>query len=102
MNKIGYDERKVVYQELLAQNGQERQVKKAIEELGELIVELAKVAAGEGRKGALAEEIADVTIMLEQLRIMFGMNESVSLYMDMKIRRAAENLGMERRGYGEV
>lgn len=92
MNKIGYDERKKVYQELLARHGQEKQVMKAIEELGELTVELSKLIAGEGRKGSVAEEIADVTIMLEQLRIMFEMNESVSLYMDMKIRRAAENL----------
>ena len=102
MNKIGYDERKKVYQELLARNGQEKQVKKAIEELGELIVELAKLTAGEGHKGSVAEEIADVTIMLEQLRIMFELNESVSLYMDMKIRRAAENLETGRKGYGEV
>lgn len=44
----------------------------------------------------LAEEIADATIMLEQMRHYFGINERVCDHMDMKIRKIVAKLELEK------
>lgn len=44
---------------------------------------------------AIAEETADVTIMLEQLRIIFNMNDQVCDQMDSKVMRLADRLKMD-------
>lgn len=98
MNKIGYETRKEVYRALLAKHGRDVQIMKAVEELGELVQALCKLGIGEGSLPQVAEEMADVTIMLEQLRIIFKADEVVDLHMDMKIRRAAEKLGLKIAG----
>jgi hypothetical protein len=51
--------------------GKEKQMIVAIEELSELQKELTKNLRGKDNLDALAEEIADVEIMLAQLRIIF-------------------------------
>ena len=43
----------------------------------------------------LAEEIADATIMLEQIRYFFGINEDVCEWMDSKIKRLDARLKRE-------
>ena len=57
----------------------------AIEEMSEVIKEITKLMRGELNREHLAEEIADATIMLEQLRNMFNINDSVSSWMDYKV-----------------
>jgi len=53
--------------------GHDAQVVMAIEEMGELTVELAKHLNGRGdNMSAVWEEIADVAIMVEQLKLIFG------------------------------
>lgn len=53
--------------------GAEAQIIKAIEELGELSVELARdLNEIPGRLDALKEELADAFIMLNQLELIFG------------------------------
>ena len=53
--------------------GAEAQIIKAIEELGELSVELARdLNETPGRPDALKEELADAFIMLNQLELIFG------------------------------
>lgn len=52
--------------------GAEAQIIKAIEELGELTVELARHRNGLGSVEALREELADAFIMLNQLELIFG------------------------------
>ena len=52
--------------------GAEAQIIKAIEELGELAVELARDLNGLGRTEAIREEMADAFIMLNQLELIFG------------------------------
>ena len=42
---------------------------------------------------ALADEIADVTIMLEQLRMIYGLNDAVCDHMDAKILRLQSRVG---------
>ena len=64
----------------------------AMEELAECQKEICKILRGGENFPHLAEEIADATIMLEQLRIMFNINEQVCDYMDKKVRRLEERL----------
>ena len=55
--------------------------------MSECIQAICKVCLGGEDFSNLAEEIADATIMLEQLRIIFNNNEEVCRYMDEKIIR---------------
>jgi len=52
--------------------GKNKQVIKSCEELAELIMAVAKYRLGEGNRGNVVEEIADVLIMIEDIKIMFN------------------------------
>lgn len=95
MNKIPYEERQKVYTNALVAYGEERQCIVAIEELSECAKEICKVLRGKGDPQHLAEEIADATIMLEQLRYFFCINEDVCEWMDSKIKRLDTRLKRE-------
>ena len=97
MNKIPYEERQKVYTNALIAYGEEAQCIVAIEELSECAKEICKVLRGKGDREHLAEEIADATIMLEQLRYFFGINEDVCEWMDSKIKRLDAKLKKENR-----
>lgn len=66
-------------------------IAKAIEECGELISVLAKHSLNEDVYGFAAakivDEIADVTIMMQQMRLIFG-----CAYVDARIREKLERL----------
>ena len=94
MNQISYEERVEVYKEALKQYGQEMQMVVAIEELAECQKEICKVLRGKGILDHLAEEIADATIMLEQLRLMHDIDELACQEMDEKVERLSDRLGM--------
>jgi len=49
--------------------GFKKQMIKCVEELSELQKELCKMSLGQGKRENIAEEIADVEIMLEQMKI---------------------------------
>ena len=66
--------RKEVYAKLLKLYG-DKQIIIAIEELSELQKELCKVLREKGIYGSVVEEIADVEIMLEQMKIYFEIKE---------------------------
>ena len=85
MNKITYEERKQVYDAALGKWGAKMQATVAIEEMSEVIKEITKMLRGELDREHMAEEIADATIMLEQLRQMLNINDSVDSWMDYKI-----------------
>lgn len=85
MNRISFDERKRVYEAALAKWGTELQATVAIEELSEVQKEICKMLRGKLDLEHMAEEIADATIMLEQLRQMLDINDSVCAWMDYKI-----------------
>ena len=72
--------------------GEEAQIIKTIEELNELSVELAKFLNGEEKVGLIAEETADVYIMLAQLRIMLDIDTQIDFYKEFKIKRLEERL----------
>lgn len=92
VNQIDYEERKRVYTKALIAYGDRVQMIVAVEELAECQKEICKILRGGENFPHLAEEIADATIMLEQVRLMFNINDQVSDYMDAKIRRLDERL----------
>lgn len=87
MNKYTYEQRVKTYQKSINTFGPEKQEEVAVEEMAELIKEICKNWRGKDNRAAIAEEIADVTIMMEQLRIIFDVNNAVCDYMDVKIER---------------
>ncbi len=92
---IPYEERRAVYEAAIDHYGVEHQIWKAVEEMSELIKELAKRQdEGGTTHEALVDELADATVMLEQLRLLFGVNKEVRDRMDFKVCRLARRLGM--------
>lgn len=66
--------------------GNTSQIAKAIEEMAELITELARYQNNKAMNVNIIEEIADVSIMIDQLKLIFGPN-SVECLRATKIRR---------------
>lgn len=95
-NKITYPERAEVYASAIEHWGPNAQAIKAIEELGEVIVEVAKWLNNVGDIEHMAEETADATIMLEQLRLMHDLNERVCAYMDEKVARLHKRIEADK------
>ena len=91
-----YDERARIYGEAIHHYGNSKQCLVAIEEMSELIKELCKNDRGNENWTNVAEEIADVTIMIEQLRLIFDCNDYVNEVMDFKLRRLKERLEAEQ------
>ena len=92
MNKISYEERSTVYAEALTTFGANCQLVVALEEMSELQKEICKALRGDIHPAHLAEELADATIMLEQVRQIFGINEPVCEMMDSKILRLRQRI----------
>lgn len=73
--------------------GEDAQLDVAIEELSELIKEICKQKRGIGVFEHLVEEVADVEIMLEQIKLIFHIaEEDVAWWKSYKLSRLAENL----------
>lgn len=64
----------------------------AMEEMGELIQEISKDLRGKGDIDHLAEEIADVQIMLDQLMIMHDCSFNVAEIKAAKVARLRDRL----------
>ena len=92
MNKISYPDRCKTYTNAMFAFGERNQLIVAIEELSECQKEICKILRGGENFPHLAEEIADATIMLEQLRLIFNINDQVCECMDAKVRRLEERL----------
>ena len=87
MNKITYEQRVQIYTNALIRFGDKAQMVIALEELSECQKEICKQLRGYSNLEQLAEEIADATIMLEQMRLFFGLNDLVCKKMDEKVMR---------------
>lgn len=75
--------------------GMQSQLVKGIEECAELQKEICKIYFGDTsleRQQKLAEEIADVKLMCDQLEYMFGLVASIQAYRTEKLDRLAELL----------
>lgn len=92
MNKITYEQRVQTYTNALIHFGKATQLVVALEELSECQKEICKTMRGETNLEHLAEEIADATIMLEQIRLIFNLNDLVCEKMDEKVKRLDDRL----------
>lgn len=93
MSHVVYESRRNVYRAAVNHFGSEHQLNKFDEELGEFLTEYGRMRnGGRGDRKKLAEELADLTIMLEQLRLIFDINDLVVDYMDMKVLRLLDQL----------
>lgn len=72
--------------------GERMQVIVAIEELSELQKELTKFLRGQADEKHINEEMADVEIMLEQLKLMFGNRAAVTHWEHKKLTRLESRL----------
>lgn len=79
--------RKKVYEDALIRFGSHNQFVVAIEELSELQKEICKFFRHEGKAEDLVEEVADVSIMLEQIIFIFDIEDDVKKVMEEKIQR---------------
>lgn len=92
MSRISYEERQKTYLNAMITYGDRHQLAVAVEELAECQQAICKILRGGENFDHLAEEVADATIMLEQVRQMFNIHDAVSVYMDAKVRRLETRL----------
>lgn len=80
---------------ILNHYGRQAQLNKAMEELAELAV----VIAHEDRKENVLEELADVQVMAEQVRLMWGIGEDeLDRMIDYKVDRTIRRIHKEGSG----
>ena len=82
-----YDERREVYTNALIRYGEPMQLIVGLEELSECQKEICKFLRGLGNAGDLAEAVADAMIMLEQVQLIFGIEDMVNREVNRKISR---------------
>lgn len=75
--------------------GEQPQMIVAMEEMAELIKELSKNIRGENNLENISEEIADVEIMIEQLKLIFNCFDEVEEWEEKKLKRLKMRLENE-------
>ena len=84
-----------IYRAALAAWGADAQTLMVFEEMAELQKELCKAARGKDNREAIAEEIADVEIMLGQMKILHDCTKAAAAYKKSKLRRLAVRCGAD-------
>lgn len=82
---------KKIYRDALDKFGADMQALVCIEEMSELQKELCKQTRGKGHRLHIAEEIADVQIMLAQMIMLYDLEDFVNEWRAYKLERL-ENL----------
>jgi len=88
-------DKNAVYKKAIATWGKDTQITITLEEMAELQKELCKHLQGEINTGHIAEEIADVEIMLGQMKLLFDIEEMVESYKRHKLARLGERIEIE-------
>lgn len=86
--------KRILMMSALEKWGGEAQTRKLSEEMAELWVEICHIQLGRGETDKLAEEIADVRIMLEQMEILFACEGKARDMMEQKLERLAGGIGL--------
>lgn len=81
-----------IYSEAVRVYGKQSQLIMAMEEMAELTKELSKNIRGQRNTEAISEEMADVEIMLEQLKVIYGNRAAVDRVKCAKLDRLAVRL----------
>lgn len=84
-----------IFEQAIKTYGEEAQVKMVLEEVAELQKEICKLWRGRDNIQAIAEEVADVGIMLDQLKLILDITEDVQQFREKKITRLKGRLGVE-------
>lgn len=84
-----------IFEQAIKTYEEEAQVKMVLEEVAELQKEICKLWRGRDNIQAIAEEVADVGIMLDQLKLILDITEDVQQFREKKITRLKERLGVE-------
>lgn len=92
-------DKNVVYQAAISTYGARAQTVMVMEEMAELTKELSKNLRGADNVKQIAEEIADVRIMLEQMELLHNCAEIAANYKTVKIERLAERLKEKTNGF---
>lgn len=92
------DQERIVFERALATYGPDAQLTVALEEMAELQKELCKYRRGRANYDHIAEEIADVGIMLDQMRMLFQCGGAVQAWRLEKVRRLADRIAAEGSG----
>ncbi len=87
---------KKLYKEAVQTFGAPAQAVVAMEECSELIKELSKALRHNANLENIAEEIADVEIMVEQLKLMFNVEDLVEHFIRMKNGRLEALISQKR------
>ena len=77
--------------------GVDAQLVVCIEEMSELTKELCKAFRGKENEDAIAEEIADVEIMLQQMILAFGLEAKTDEWWRRKLERLEQRLDAAER-----
>ena len=93
MGRVAYKE---TMRRAIRTYGEDAQKAVAIEEMAELQKEICKDLRGGGHPDHIAEEIADVEIMLEQLKIMYECQTDVQQWIYRKLQRLKERMDKEQ------
>lgn len=88
---LKYDEGELLYKAIKTW-GPEAQTKMVLEEMAELQKEICKMWRGKDNNASIAEEIADVEIMLDQLKMMLRVEIEVARYRQEKLLRLEQRL----------
>lgn len=83
-----------IYTAAVKKFGKEHQLVLCMEEMAELTKELSKNMRGSKNITNISEEMADVEIMLEQLRVIFGNRSEVDTIKAEKLLRLADRVEM--------
>lgn len=79
---------KTILENTIKKYGDEAQLIIAVEELSELTKEITKYIRGKRKPIDMAEEIADVLIMIEQVKIICDIHEKdIDFWKDIKLKR---------------
>ena len=97
MDRFDYYARAMIYDDALKTYGLTGQLLKTLEELTEVQVEIHRILEGRPDVHHLAEEVADATLMLEQIRLFFNINDEVCEIMDAKVTRLQKLIAARER-----
>ena len=85
-------ENEAMYAQAILKWGLPFQYVKLAEESGEMLQAAAKVLLNKWNKNRLAEEIADLEIMLEQVQVAYSIEEAVHKMKAKKLKRLEKRL----------
>lgn len=107
MRPIDYDSlldeytEKDIFRSAIDTYGEVMQINVAFEEMSELQKELCKHLRGSGSQENIAEEIADVEIMMEQMKMIFNCETAVLQVREKKVKRLKERIEQKENDYGK-